>query len=388
MDHPLPPSSEIAVDRLAGCFHQVTNSYKFFWFLALLDHVRLERTSTIPISHLLAQMVAIVWYPSNYYRLYFGKQDQLRNVTERLLKATGLPVDSKTARVREAALERVEQRSAVGKELIKLGDYVPYRFLRPFVEEEARGLPDQTVNVAVIRAAARRFEEQPENVPYRFVGVHSLELSPRWVEYLRTHNEILRGFCLWHLTKYLQGHNPNVANIPGNLFPPGLRDLKVAKRYWELVFKQKGSLPCIYSGQWMTGATFSLDHFLPWRFVAHDLLWNLIPAPKEVNSAKSDSLPDISLYFDPFARMQYDGVQSIVEVKKPTLLEDYILLLHLEDIDRLRGLSFEDFRRDLQEVVLPQIQIARNMGFRANWRYAGGVQPAENPSTTPRSIPH
>jgi len=368
MDYALPPSSEVAVDRLAGCFNQVTNSYKFFWFLALLDHIKTERRPLISIPELLAQMVALVWYPSGYYRLYFGKQDQLRNVAERLQAATELPVDAKTARVRSVALELVGQKTAVGRDLLQLGNYVPYRFLRPFVDDAARGLLDRHVNDAVVAAAGERFTDSPNSVPYRFVGRNAIELSPPWVEYLTKHNEILTGFCLWHLTKYLQGHNPNVANISAKLFPPGQRDLKVAKRYWELVLKQKGALRCIYSGQLMT-ATFSLDHFLPWRFVAHDLLWNLVPTPKEVNSSKSDSLPDTSLYFDSFAQMQYEGVLTIAEVRKPALLEDYILLLHLEDVERLRNLSFPDFRRNLQETVLPQMQIAKNMGFRANWRY-------------------
>ncbi|MFO7585650.1 MAG: HNH endonuclease domain-containing protein [Anaerolineales bacterium] len=41
---------------------------------------------------------------------------------------------------------------------------------------------------------------------------------------------------------------------------------------------------------------YSLDHFLPWRYVAHDLLWNILPASKSVNSSKSDSLPHLPRY--------------------------------------------------------------------------------------------
>jgi hypothetical protein len=35
----------------------------------------------------------------------------------------------------------------------------------------------------------------------------------------------------------------------------------------------------------------SLDHYVPWSFVVHDQLWNLIPTTKSVNSKKSDLLP-------------------------------------------------------------------------------------------------
>ena len=71
---------------------------------------------------------------------------------------------------------------------------------------------------------------------------------------------------------------------------------------------------------------FSLDHFLPWRFVAHDLLWNIIPAPGDVNSTKSDNLPNIELYFNSFARLQYEALQAVASPRKEKPLEDYTLL--------------------------------------------------------------
>jgi HNH endonuclease len=37
---------------------------------------------------------------------------------------------------------------------------------------------------------------------------------------------------------------------------------------------------------------FSIDHFLPWSFVAHDLLWNLTPVFGTTNSKKGDALPN------------------------------------------------------------------------------------------------
>ena len=33
--------------------------------------------ATVAIDELMARMVAAVWYPSNYFRLSFGKQDKL-----------------------------------------------------------------------------------------------------------------------------------------------------------------------------------------------------------------------------------------------------------------------------------------------------------------------
>lgn len=119
----------------------------------------------------------------------------------------------------------------------------------------------------------------------------------------------------------------------------------------------------------MQVSTFSLDHFLPWRFVAHDLLWNIIPTPKNVNSAKSDNLPNLTQYFDPFATLQYSAIHVIAATKKSQLLEDYILLFRVSSTNELQALSFQDFRQRLHDAIAPQFQIATNMGFSSNWSY-------------------
>ncbi|MBK5968358.1 MULTISPECIES: HNH endonuclease domain-containing protein [Thiorhodovibrio] len=49
-------------------------------------------------------------------------------------------------------------------------------------------------------------------------------------------------------------------------------------------------------------------HHLPWSFVVHDQLWNLIPVPPSVNSAKSNRLPAAD-YLEPFTRLQHQALQ-------------------------------------------------------------------------------
>jgi hypothetical protein len=41
---------------------------------------------------------------------------------------------------------------------------------------------------------------------------------------------------------------------------------------------------------------YDLDHFLPWSFVTHDLIWNLTPAPRSINIQKSAAVPKLALY--------------------------------------------------------------------------------------------
>src|SRR5262249_26776775 len=147
----------------------------------------------------------------------------------------------------------------------------------------------------------------PENLClYRFVShpENSIEIQKNWFEYLQKHLRILTGFCLWHLLQYLQKNNPNVPNIARKIFEPKQRELKQARIFWDMVFNQLELIQCIYSNQVIQKNQFSLDHFLPWSFVTHDSLWNIIPTQKSVNSAKGDNLPDMKLYFDSFAQLQ------------------------------------------------------------------------------------
>ncbi len=73
----LPQSSDVPVNFLAGSFSNVTASYKFYWFLAILDSLERFHEPVIKFSDLNVEMVASVWYPINYFKLSFGKQDKL-----------------------------------------------------------------------------------------------------------------------------------------------------------------------------------------------------------------------------------------------------------------------------------------------------------------------
>ena len=96
----------------------------------------------------------------------------------------------------------------------------------------------------------------------------------------------------------------------------------------------------------------------------------LLPAPKAVNSSKSDNLPDLS-YLDPFARQQYQAVQAALRAPKAAAwLEDYVLLFKVSGLNDFAALPFDTFRDTLKQALAPQMQIAANMGFSGGWKYA------------------
>jgi hypothetical protein len=109
---------------------------------------------------------------------------------------------------------------------------------------------------------------------------------------------------------------------------------------------------------------------LPWSFVTHDLLWNLIPTTREVNSSKSDNLP-ASTYFEMFVGMQHQGlITSHANMSEKTwsrFIEPYILELRITDKSEL--LELDKLRKAYESVLLPQINLAISHGFTPNWIY-------------------
>lgn len=366
----LPPSSKLPIEHLAACFNNVTNSYKFYWFLAILEYVRNGQGPVIALSDLLAEMVAAVWYPTNYFRLSFGKQDRLGTLALQLGMVSELPLDAPKERVKEQVLCHLKDGTELGRDIRTLGRFVPYRFLRPFFTTELRGRPDSQVDSLIYHLSAERFDSDSPCL-YRFVTTpqEGIEIHPVWWTYLTQHLAIVRDFCLWNLVNYIQRRNPNVPNLPSKLFEPQQRNLNRARTFWQIAWESLEPLVCIYSRQQIPRRGFSLDHFLPWRFVAHDLLWNIVPTIRTVNSAKGDSFPDLTVYFDDFAKLQYRALQVVAAQGHDKLIEDYVILFRTATVADLRTLSWEDFKTTLYNEIAPQVQIARNMGFPTGWRY-------------------
>jgi len=115
----------------------------------------------------------------------------------------------------------------------------------------------------------------------------------------------------------------------------------------------------------------SIDHFVPWSYIAHDQIWNLLPTTKSVNSTKGNNLPNFEKYFDPFINLQFDAYQTIYksEIKgKKQLLEDYANFFN-SDLINIFELSKIQFYQKFEIVMKPMFQIAENMGFNSNWIY-------------------
>lgn len=140
-----------------------------------------------------------------------------------------------------------------------------------------------------------------------------------------------------------------------------------ATKIWKAVI-ERSQVKDIYTGLEFNDKNFrehgvlSIDHFIPWSFVLHDQMWNLVPTFKNVNSKKSDKLLPYGEYIDKFAKVQFNGFCYVVENNKITEVEEYREALKVYKVEELVHRE-EEFVKRLEEVVEPVYNIAVNQGF-------------------------
>jgi hypothetical protein len=365
----LPNHPNIDVQKLSTVFNNTTTSYKFYWFYSLLKAVEQNKTA-IELKDLFIEMVIGVWYPSHYFKINFGQLDQLGKLANEALyiEELGLQIDSNAITLKQDLSTFVSEnpRHSFTKNLLKIRHNVPFRFVRPWFETEVKGLRDDKFNQKIKELATAN---NPFHSPYYFEN-DKLIFDENWFNYFQIHLKIMKDFCFWNLLKYLQKRNPNVPNIAAKLFPPSSKDRSLTQqhKFWKKVIDaQKQSLLCVYSNQIIT-ENYALDHFIPWSFVTHNQLWNLVPISQSVNSQKSNNLPKLDTYFEPFANLQFDAFHIGLQLNLKKSLEDYLDIFNA-DLNQIKQLSKDDFKTKLRQQIEPMSQVAANMGFTQNWIY-------------------
>jgi hypothetical protein len=376
----LAPSRQVPVSTLSQLFRKTTNSYKFVYFLALLNQLEEHIGEPCPIlsfNSLMTEVLALAWYPHVFFKLSFGRQDKISIILDDITKVTGnaLPSLSKQS---HASLKK-SIRTFLQTRDTSLLRYVPYRLLTPFFQAELRGLKDCRKNATIQELSHRKFSSTQ---PLYRIWEHSIELHPSWIAYLHENLTIVRAWASWKWFHYLQTRNPHVPAVGQKLFPITKRaSLGSQQSYWNLVLEQT-DIPCLYSGDLITHH-HSLDHFLPWSFVLHDQIWNLFPVSPSANSSKSNHIPDMS-YLPELARIQAKGLTVASKIysqnKWNRLTEDFLTGLRIPSEALVRDeIASENHQvsrvletsllSGYQAVIPPLSMLAKNLGFPSRWTY-------------------
>ena len=348
----------LSTNRIGKIFDKTVATYKYFWFLSIMQIHANTGNLNINVWDIVTRMVANAWYPIHYFRLSFGKTDSLYDIVTQLHKEINIPIDAGVEAVIEGIREYNE--SPLVKKLLRtLTLNVPYRFLSPWI------------NTSDDREMIRRSQLLENDCLY---SIHKegkdfyININPKWDDFLHSHYKVLMDFAYWNLTLFLQVRNPNVPAIPNKLIRPEVRSsLASQHRYWNDIIRISGPINCIYTGRKLYINEYELDHFIPWSFVSHDLIWNLIPADGSINSSKSNRLPDLNIYLPKLSMMQLYGLKTFIKSDKSSkILEDFISLGYTAN--ELVNMSEVDFLNVFERTFTPMNQIALNMGFET-WKY-------------------
>ena len=346
----LPQNNKLPIPALAGIFNNTSATYKFYWFVAIMEIVVKERKTKISFWEIIAGMIAESWYPIHYFKLSFGKSDSLYMQSLALQQELNIPIDADKKKIKQLLIDNINDNHI--KSLLRVFSLnVPYRFLSPWIK--------YTSDKNVISRS-----QQFENECLYAINGEYIEVNSKWIDYLSEHYLILKDFAFWNLTEFLQKRNPNVPNLPSKLIKPIQRDSLIKQhKYWNNYIETIGNLKCIYTGKTLHPKNYDLDHFVPWSFVSHNLLWNLIPADSSINSSKSNNLPPLDIYLKPFSHIQQDALKTLYE-KNPNdnILEDYLIVY--DSVSDLVRLSENDFYSVFRKTFSPMIQTAENMGFK------------------------
>ena len=364
----LPYSETLDIQYLGKFFENTSECYKLFWFKAIMTKLD-EGKTELTFEELVDEMIADAWYMVSEYHLNLGPRDNLERLVHYMHEITGM----KSAEDKQTILKYL--RECNDREIIRykkiLIDNVPYRLQAPLMTELRSSELDGNVILRIERI------NRQTHLLYYF-GVYDglgtmIRLQEDWVRYLQKNRAVILGWLQYHMIRYLQRRNPSVPGIADKLYPPQERNLKRVIQYWKLIAELQ-PVKEIYGNNIITPQQMSIDHFVPWSYVAHDEFWNLHPTTKSINSSKSNHLADWETYFTGLANLQYESYQMMWQYEAVRKEFDTCAREHLnnEEIEyrlyRQEGLEREPFATMLADIIRPVYNAAQNSGF-GRWIY-------------------
>lgn len=371
----LPYSDELNIGYLSRLFDNTTNCYKFFWFQAILR--KLDGTHCrFTFDELINEMIADAWYMVTEYHLRLGPlgiTDNLEEIVKYIHEYYGFMSSEKREKIIEFLQETEDKRIAKYKSDLTLN--VPYRLQVPFYDEI-------TIDQSLWKGSKQKLTDEinrQRRLIYYFERISGLgtmiEVYALWADYLLRHKEILKGWTQLKLIQYLQNKNPSVPGISDKIEAPGHRDIDRVRKYWKLIILIDSGIRDIYGAVSLADENISVDHFVPWQYVAHDELWNLHPTTRSINSSKSNSLPSWSMYFPALGELEYRAYELMNQNESVAREFQKIAPYHLNNQEIRnqlyeKGLDKTSFIERLEHVIKPVYESAQMLGFQ-EWVYDG-----------------
>ena len=356
----LPYSNSIDTRKLGRLFDNMSESYKLFWFQAIVNKVY-EGELLLSFDELINEMISDGWYMVSEYKLNLGPSDTLEKVIETAFQRSKLKSNEKKNKVIQTLKKSRDKELIKMKKTLTLN--VPYRLQAPFLDDVKGNVWNRKGLSDVIN--------DHDDLLYYFDNIDGLNsiirINESFAEYVKSNYEIINGWIRYKMVEYLQKRNPAVPGIVNKIDPPQTRNLNHVIDYWKEIINET-KVYDIYSDKDLSNISISIDHFVPWSYVAHDELWNLTPTTRNINSSKSNNLPDWDKYFTKLSKLQYRAYRISFENHVIGKLFQNCLDEYVNDINIRHNLYKPDqeeyeFTNRLEEVIKPVYVAATNLGF-------------------------
>lgn len=309
--------NNLDTDKFARMFNNKAQSYKFYWFEAILNLSTVSEKD-LTFEEIIDEMICEAWHTVTHYHLRLGPtvNGKAENFLEHAINTlnfveTGISQNPSKEELREAIKHCDKE---LRRDKARLTDYVPYKLLYPFFDvegmEEGLSYIKKDQHARLISYMAKLSGD--ENLFYTIlngVGLQKkIRLNPYWRKLLIKNYSVIRSWVQYKKAQFLQDRNPGVPGVIYKICPENdeLRKLERVRDLWKTVAEITGQpIKEIYTGQDIPIDLLSLDHFVPRSYISNDELWNLTPMRRSLNSSKNNKLPAWDEFFEPFARYQF-----------------------------------------------------------------------------------
>ena len=188
----LPHSKHLNLEPLSKIFSKTSTTYKFHWFLAILESI--EEENFIPTKEVLFIKMYGMAVSSDYFHLSFGSQDKIQENSFEMFEQMDLPQDVSRSEFEKALIEFWGYDTA--KLIFHFDKSVPHWFLSPWFSKKNKAqiyLGSQASGNTALYSLYNEF----------------IEINPLWKNYLKQNLQFLRNFCYGALAAYLQKKNPD-----------------------------------------------------------------------------------------------------------------------------------------------------------------------------------
>lgn len=383
-DNQLPYSNLINTNKLSRVFDDTSNSYKFFWLKAIIKRADSKPIDTI--ENIVCDMITQTYYMVNECNLSLGPNDNLEEVSKYIYATYRIPtnIDSQGLLIRFRN-EGVFEDEYVKDVINKMKNFVPFCLLSPFVSVGGDAKKYSPKNIKIFNDLYEKSKKDSiDLLPYHFGEANGVKteivLDEYFTDYIVNESKIMYDFCTYNLIYYLQRRNPNVPGIINKLLPQLDRniDSNIKKFYKVAITVDKGNMRDIYSDvllkEVVNNNDLSIDHFIPWSYVANDEIWNLTPTTNSVNSSKSNSLPKWNKYFDRFVNQKWNIYTIITANDKikdqfNKIKNKYLNVSEIAEMYNQSKIDKNRFMSCYEKNIKTIYDAAERNGFKAGWEY-------------------